>query len=182
MMAGTILRRYLERAVKRFETETALRKALSRYYDLKSAAALATKETNYELRNTIDHLNALKLNHQTIVKKVTNRTEYVMQPNNPELIFEPVKPPKVQGTYIIQVAPSGLVKIGISKNIRNRMNNLQTASPFELRLVAYDRTGRYGQREYELHKRFSEYRVRGEWFYPDGELLEYLNKVAIKEE
>lgn len=61
----------------------------------------------------------------------------------------------------------GHIKIGITKNVGERLNALQTANAMELEYY-------YGMRvksmndasviERELHEKFQEDRVRGEWF------------------
>ncbi|MBI5491479.1 MAG: GIY-YIG nuclease family protein [Deltaproteobacteria bacterium] len=58
-------------------------------------------------------------------------------------------------------------KIGISNNVKNRIRHLQIGSPFEIKLIAHV----LGHPEMEklLHKRFTYYRRRGEWFI--GELV-----------
>ncbi len=55
-----------------------------------------------------------------------------------------------------------MVKIGVARNVRDRLHNLRTASPVELRVIAT----RYGDRKVEktYHSRFHASRVRGEWF------------------
>ncbi|MEW2393036.1 GIY-YIG nuclease family protein [Streptomyces venezuelae] len=64
-------------------------------------------------------------------------------------------------TYVIGIEGSSLVKIGqTSVEPRERRGALQTGLPFELTLL-WSVLGDY---EAQLHERFAEYRVRGEWF------------------
>ena len=56
------------------------------------------------------------------------------------------------------------VKIGISGNISRRLGELQTGSPYKLRLMGYIDTRNDRKLEKELHKKYSDYRENGEWF------------------
>jgi hypothetical protein len=67
-------------------------------------------------------------------------------------------------TYLIQQIPDGPIKIGWSRtNGLRRLAELQAANPNELRIVCIIE-GR--EREAELHERFADRRIRGEWFSP----------------
>jgi hypothetical protein len=63
-------------------------------------------------------------------------------------------------TYVIAADGLGLVKIGIANNPEARRRFLQTGQPMDLHLL-WSVEGAY---EVALHKRFEEYRTRGEWF------------------
>lgn len=64
--------------------------------------------------------------------------------------------------YFLYDRKSKMVKIGYSCNIQRRIKQLQTSNPNELELVYYVEGNR--DTEYFFHKRFSEYRRRGEFF------------------
>ena len=64
------------------------------------------------------------------------------------------------------------VKIGRSTNLRSRFKSLQTGSADAARIVKIIPGGQ--RREKEFHKRFAEYRIRGEWFDLRGALAKYL--------
>ena len=66
--------------------------------------------------------------------------------------------------YIIQSDVSGAIKIGISKNPKNRMRQLQTGSPYKLKLLTIV-NGR-GDLERSLHESLNSYKkaCKGEWF------------------
>lgn len=73
-------------------------------------------------------------------------------------------------TYFIQAGTDGPVKIGVAQDVEKRIKELQTGCPDDLRLI-----GRIqGNCESELHKRFSQFRLRGEWFNPDIRLLAFI--------
>lgn len=63
-------------------------------------------------------------------------------------------------TYFVQGPPLSPVKIGKAIDVKQRMASLQTGTPHELRLL---RTLE-GDREAEMHQRFADDRIRGEWF------------------
>ena len=86
--------------------------------------------------------------------------------------------------YFIQ-EEAGPIKIGHVKDdsalmlgsIRARASALQIGNPRELRVVAY-MAGTLAN-EQELHGRFAEHRLRGEWFKPAEELLRYVKANAM---
>lgn len=63
------------------------------------------------------------------------------------------------------------VKIGITTNLDSRMAQLQTPEP----MMVYALLDGWAAEERELHERFSEYRLRGEWFRRDGQLAAWIN-------
>jgi hypothetical protein len=77
------------------------------------------------------------------------------------------RPPFV---YFIRSGP--FIKIGTTRNLRHRLNNIQTSHPTPLSLagsVAGD-----ARLERELHRRFAPLRVNGEWFREVDELAVYV--------
>lgn len=72
-----------------------------------------------------------------------------------------------QHLYIIQSSVTGAVKIGRSSSPEKRLLELQTGSPYRLRLLAiYEYKG---DAESRLHKLVEKFRLKinGEWFHPD---------------
>jgi hypothetical protein len=60
------------------------------------------------------------------------------------------------------VGDDHFVKIGKSNDTSVRLKELQVGNPFELRvLAAFEAREAW---EFELHRSFAGYRVRGEWF------------------
>lgn len=70
--------------------------------------------------------------------------------------------------YFIQAA-SGPIKIGRAADARVRLAEIQTGSHEELVLLATVPGGRVVERQ--LHQRFAEHRIRGEWFAPAADIL-----------
>lgn len=90
----------------------------------------------------------------------------------------PVVPRRIAGqnVYFIQtVCPTGFVKIGIALNPKHRLGDLQMSCPYELRLLAWISGGEAKERE--LHARFNNAHVRGEWFRPTGDLMAYVESI-----
>ena len=76
--------------------------------------------------------------------------------------------------YFIQNTETKHIKIGYSDNIRSRLSDLQTSSPHELSILTICEGGI--EVEKELHDKFNNYYVRGEWFNPSEELISYINE------
>jgi predicted GIY-YIG superfamily endonuclease len=71
--------------------------------------------------------------------------------------------------YFIQNGKHGSIKIGVAANIEQRICEMQTGNPFELRLIASMEFSSRKQAigvETVLHKKFRRHHVRGEWFSP----------------
>lgn len=76
-----------------------------------------------------------------------------------------IKNPK-SWVYFIKSGP--FIKIGVSDNVSARLDNLQTASPYKLKLVAkigcIDRTNAFNT-EKKIHSLIKSFRLNGEWFH-----------------
>jgi len=75
--------------------------------------------------------------------------------------------------YLI-IASNGLVKIGRTVNVIQRLNCLQSMSPIPLKLIGYIEDGTASKIERELHLYFSDKRVRGEWFDLSNANIEFI--------
>jgi len=74
------------------------------------------------------------------------------------------------------LAGNGLTKIGIAKDIKSRMDTLNTASPIELTLLFYFEPQNAKRFEQALHNRFAHKRVRGEWFALSSRDISWIKK------
>lgn len=74
--------------------------------------------------------------------------------------------------YFVQSTAGGPVKIGWSASPERRVKDLECGSPFPLRILAMIPGN--ATTEGALHKRFAAHRLRGEWFAPHTDLLEYI--------
>lgn len=68
-------------------------------------------------------------------------------------------------------------KIGISKDVAERLRNLQTGNPIEIALVSAAFLENAPRFESRLHEAFSDYRTRGEWFELPPEKVEDLIEI-----
>lgn len=64
--------------------------------------------------------------------------------------------------YVMQIHGMAPVKVGVSKNPEERRKSIQTGAPTPVRLL-WEASGGYPL-ERALHRRFAEYRTKGEWF------------------
>ena len=82
--------------------------------------------------------------------------------------------------YFIQSGENGPIKIGYTdNNIQDRLNQLQTANPYHLKLLWYYQGSL--QDEKELHGKFEHEHIRGEWFHPSRKLLDFINNDATND-
>lgn len=79
--------------------------------------------------------------------------------------------------YVIEAA--GLVKIGTTVSIEERLSALRTGSPIPFSLLV-SFPGDRGT-EGELHYRFRDLRRHGEWFALEGELLDFIRVKQAEE-
>jgi Meiotically Up-regulated Gene 113 (MUG113) protein len=87
---------------------------------------------------------------------------------------------EIMGVYFITTMPDmEYVKIGVAEFVNNRLAGLQTASPFELRIVGYDKFGDRND-EGRLHARFGHLRIKGEWFRFTEEIRDYIRDSQIE--
>ena len=72
---------------------------------------------------------------------------------------------------------SGHYKIGMTGNIRNRLKQIQaTAGPYTVYLKGWVQVPDAREYERELHQRFADSRVNGEWFSLANDEVEYLEE------
>jgi transcriptional regulator with XRE-family HTH domain len=93
-----------------------------------------------------------------------------------EPVFSAVIPDRKRKLYFVRRESDGAIKIGLSRNPKARLGNLRVATPDRLSLLGTV-DGDYA-RERELHKRFADSRIAGEWFEPTDELLALINDEA----
>jgi len=75
--------------------------------------------------------------------------------------------------YFIQSGKDGPIKIGITRfSVSDRIATMQTGNPYKLRLIGVIKGNL--EKESEIQRRFRKDRIRGEWFRPSIELMNYL--------
>ncbi len=70
------------------------------------------------------------------------------------------------------IAGAGLIKIGISTNIKSRFRAIRNSSPVPLELLGVTPGGTF--KEGRAHQRFLQLRRHGEWFEDCPELREFI--------
>jgi hypothetical protein len=74
--------------------------------------------------------------------------------------------------YFVQAGSGGPIKIGSTKDLLDRISVLQTGNHEQLTLLGcVDGTS---SDERAFHTRFAPHRIRGEWFFPCRELIEFI--------
>jgi hypothetical protein len=76
--------------------------------------------------------------------------------------------------YVYFLRAGNTVKIGFSINLRQRQEKLRNGNSFPVFICKYVKGDRSAERSF--HKRFAEYRLRGEWFDLRGSLAKYLER------
>ena len=81
--------------------------------------------------------------------------------------------------YFIADLEKDVVKIGVSKNPKSRLKQLQTSNSNKLALLGYIE-GNFPE-EKQLHLYFGKYKKEGEWFSLDKDnfIIDYINSVNI---
>jgi hypothetical protein len=97
---------------------------------------------------------------------------------NPKIkrIYPPY--PKKSDIYCVEIVGHDLLKIGYSAQAAHRVKSLETAIPFELKVLACFPGTRQDERAF--HIRFKHLNCRNEWFYKDDSILEALKEASIK--
>ncbi len=76
--------------------------------------------------------------------------------------------------YFVRSEKTHAIKIGFTAGkVEDRLSALQTAHPYKLQVLAASR----GNRKYEkdLHERFRQFRLEGEWFEPHPDLMAFIS-------
>lgn len=66
--------------------------------------------------------------------------------------------------YVLNTKGFEFVKIGYAKNLKQRMSNIQNGCPYELNLFICAHAPNFKEVEKYLHRYYSEFKARGEWF------------------
>jgi hypothetical protein len=74
--------------------------------------------------------------------------------------------------YFIRMGDDGPIKIGKAHDPAKRLFSLQTGNPLELKMLLLVRNS---ELEPAFHEKFWDYRIRGEWFYPDESLEDFIS-------
>lgn len=94
--------------------------------------------------------------------------------------YKSPSPPYPPGIYFVQEGEDGPIKIGMAADPAGRLGSMQTGNP---RMLYVRRVLAHGGRidEERFHQMFAAYRIRGEWFHPVPELLEFMGSDEVPE-
>jgi len=88
---------------------------------------------------------------------------------------------KIKGlVYLLKIENRNEYKIGVTINLKKRLNQLGTKMPFKLETITKIRSKDIYKLEEKLHCRFENKRINGEWFNLSNEDVEYIR--GIKDE
>jgi hypothetical protein len=76
--------------------------------------------------------------------------------------------------YVIDAVGSGRVKIGRTATPLARLETLDTASPYDLKILRQIKTPDAAELENQLHTRYAQYKVRREWYALPLDVLDQL--------
>ena len=74
------------------------------------------------------------------------------------------KPNPIKPMYVYIIRLGMYIKIGIARNVRQRISAIQIGSPYEIVLLRCWQTMNAREEEKWLHNRLDQYHHRGEWF------------------
>jgi hypothetical protein len=83
--------------------------------------------------------------------------------------------------YLLQ-SPSAAYKIGRTKAPQNRLKTFAVNLPFEVEYIALIQTNDMAGLERQLHQRFADKRVNGEWFELSSEDVQYIQGLSNGQE
>lgn len=77
--------------------------------------------------------------------------------------------------FLRWATPGGPIKIGFTKiSVRRRLVQLKQSSPYDIEWLGFFR-GTYLD-ERAAHRKFHQYRLRGEWFEPHANILSFIEE------
>ena len=80
--------------------------------------------------------------------------------------------------YFIQCGKNGPIKIGYTdKDPKERLSQLQTACPYELKLLWVYKDDDYSEKQ--IHEELKHEHIRGEWFRPGNDVLAFIRDEMV---
>jgi hypothetical protein len=89
------------------------------------------------------------------------------------------KQPKIGRIYFIQQGENGAIKIGYTTNPEKRLKALATASPYRLHVRLVIEGSK--KLEKDLHNKFAQWQLDGEWFEPCQEIMDFIESHKLNE-
>lgn len=72
--------------------------------------------------------------------------------------------------YLLRIVDTDYFKVGISTNLHQRLDDIQSGMPLSVALVRSFEQENAREVERTIHQILDKYRIRGEWFQADGDL------------
>lgn len=101
---------------------------------------------------------------------------YLVTPGGKKIAIEQNKVRETEYVYLIYSEANNAIKIGRAKNVEERLQALQTAHPYPLKILKIlEVSGKKAaiDLEKQLHQQFAEYRLLGEWFKASEALMNF---------
>lgn len=86
--------------------------------------------------------------------------------------------------YFVQAGENGPIKIGVAKNVKNRLRGLQTANPVKLKVLKnfeFSSEKRAREIEQRFHNFFKHTRMIGEWFRYKPFTVRYIENLFLED-
>lgn len=148
---------------------------------------ISNEECTEKCKNLLDIFKITSGKNEAYLKikiyqrKVKEAEEEIKKQNNFNIVKNTIKKQNKEYVYFIQNDLTKHIKIGYSSNIKQRFNNIETASGSSMTLLLLIEGNRRDERNF--HLMFDMYRVKGEWFHPNEEIESFLKKtVSINKE
>lgn len=90
----------------------------------------------------------------------------------------PIDGPACEGVYFVQMDGVDRIKIGSSRNIVDRVRDLNATCPRPVRLLGFVRCTDSTHHERAIHLAWDRFRRHAEWFEADPELLTWIAEVS----
>jgi hypothetical protein len=105
--------------------------------------------------------------------KLRNATPKAQPKRNAKGREVPIVRPRSPWLYVVQAQPSGNLKIGRATSVESRLIGLRVGT-WETLTVLCQVCAFTNEPEEELHARWSEHRIRGEWFRPAPDIMAWV--------
>ena len=113
-------------------------------------------------------LNNIVKNKSIITDLLENPIKKVMDRND-EAQFDN----KEDSGVVYLLSASDRLKIGKTKNVKQRINALRTGCPYPIECLGFIETNECTKLEKALHEKFSQFRINGEWFEKNSCIISY---------
>ena len=84
---------------------------------------------------------------------------------------------KMKGFVYLMRSGNGYYKIGVSKDVERRLNDLRRQFPISIEIIHYFRSYNYISAERFLHEKFSSKRLEYEWFELSAKDVEWITSL-----